>query len=314
MKVSPAFELPPEQQALLGKARRLEWVTIAYLISVIIVMSFVLGSSQAMKTAWLEDILSLVPPIVFLISSRIAGWKPDRRFPYGYHRVVSIAFLCAALALFSMGGWLLIDAVIKLVKAEHATIGGISVFGNVIWLGWLMLPTLLWSAIPAMLLGHAKLPLADKLHDKTLYADASMNKADWMTALAACVGVLGVGWGYWWTDPAAAAVISLSVLRDGWRNLREVISNLMDEVPKIVDGSKVDPLPDRICDYLKQQDWIDDAQVRMREHGHVYFGEAFIVVSSEEGLVARLQAATEEGKALDWRIQDLVLVPISRKD
>jgi cation diffusion facilitator family transporter len=310
MKVSPPFEFPPEQEEVLRKARRLEWITIAYLISVVTVMYLVLGSSQAMKTAWLEDLLSLIPPTVFLIASRIAIWAPNKRFPYGYHRAVSIAFLCAAITLCTMGAWLLIDAVAKLVLVEHPTIGGAFIFGRVIWLGWLMLPALVWSAVPAVFLGRSKLPLAQHLHDKVLFTDANMNKADWMTASAAFVGVLGVGLGFWWTDAVAAALISLNVLHDGFKNLREVVTNLMDEVPKVVDSSAVDPLPDRLREYLKQLPWIEDAQVRMREQGHVYFGEAFVVLAEEENLTDRLYHATQECAALDWRVHDFVIVPV----
>jgi divalent metal cation (Fe/Co/Zn/Cd) transporter len=224
--------------------------------------------------------------------------------------VVSIAFLCASLALVTMGTWLLIDAIIKLVKQEHPTIGGVLIFGHVVWLGWLMLPALLYSAVPAVFLGRSKLPLASRLHDKVLFADADMNKADWMTAMAAFVGVLGVGLGYWWTDAVAAAVISLSVLHDGYRNLREVISNLMDEVPKVVDGSKIDPLPERVRAHLSQKPWVRDVQVRMREEGHVYFGEAFVVTAGDEHLTERLRCATEECCQLDWRVHDFVIVPV----
>jgi hypothetical protein len=98
------------------------------------------------------------------------------------------------------------------------------------------------------------------------------------------------------------------VLHDGYKNLREVVTNLMDEVPKLVDSSEVDPLPDRVQEYLKQMPWIEDAQVRMREQGHVYFGEAFVVASEEENLAERLYHATQECAALDWRIHDFVIV------
>ena len=63
-----------------------------------------------------------------------------------------------------------------------------------------------------MFLGRAKMKLAQKLHDKVLYADADMNKADWMTAVAAMVGVAGIGIGLWWADSVAALVISASIL------------------------------------------------------------------------------------------------------
>ena len=66
----------------------------------------VLGSSQAMKTAWIEDLLSLIPPIAFLLAVRFNTRGPTRRFPYGFHRTVSIAYLCSALALFLMGTYL----------------------------------------------------------------------------------------------------------------------------------------------------------------------------------------------------------------
>jgi cation diffusion facilitator family transporter len=310
MKASPAFEFPPEQDRAFRKARRLEWLTIAYLLSVVVLMYFVLGSSQAMKSAWLEDILSLIPPVVFLVASKIAIRAPNQRFPYGYHRAVSIAFLVASAALLTMGGWLLIDAAIKLIKVEHPTIGGVQLFGHTIWLGWLMLPTLVWSGVPAVLLGRAKLPLASTIHDKVLHADATMNKADWLTASAAFVGVLGIGLGYWWADAVAAAVISLGIIHDGYTNLREVVTNLMDEVPKTVERTELDPLPGRVEGRLKQFPWILDAQVRMREEGHVYFGEAFVVVTETEDLPERLYEATEACTGLDWRVHDMVLAVI----
>lgn len=309
MKTSPQFEFPPEQAEAMQKARRLEWLSIAYLVSVGITMYFVLGSSQAMKTAWIDDLLSLISPVVFLLAARIATRAPNKRFPYGYHRCVSIAFLCAALALFGMGSWLLFDATSKLVLAEHPTIGGITLFGETFWLGWLMIPALLWSGIPAVFLGRAKLPLARTLHDKVLFADADMNKADWLTALAALIGVLGIGLGFWWTDAVAAMLISFDILYDGFRNLKQVIFDLMDEVPRTVERSDIDPLPEKVESYLRGLPWIEDVQVRMREEGHVYFGEAFIVTRHDVP-AEQLYEATRQCANLHWRVHDLVLVPV----
>ncbi|HBL45038.1 cation diffusion facilitator family transporter [Gimesia sp.] len=314
MKASPAFEFPPEQDEALHRARRLEWITIIYLISVSVVMYLVLGSSQAMKTAWIDDLLSLIAPIVFLTATRIAIWEPNERFPYGYHRIVSIAFLCAALALSVMGGWLLTNALIHLFKAEHPTIGGIHLFGHTFWLGWLMIPALVYSAVPAMFLGRAKLPLARKMHDKVLFADANMNKADWLTALAALIGVVGIGLGYWWADAVASALISLDILHDGIRHLREVVCDLMQEAPRTVERSKLDPLPDRVAAYLRSLPWVEDVQVRMREEGHVYFGEAFIVPREASVTPEQLYQATRGCTNLNWRVHDFVLVPVPSLD
>lgn len=317
MRAASAFEFPPEQRRALHAARRLEWITIAYLASVTILMALVMGASQAMRTAWLEDVLSLVPPIVFLVSDRFRERPPDARFPYGYHRVTSIAFLCASVALTALGLVLLGSGLGHLLRAEHPTIGAVTLFGRTVWLGWLMLPVLLWSAVPAFLLGRAKLPLAESMHDKVLHTDATTNKADWMTAGAAMIGVLGIGVGWWWMDAAAAILISLSITRDGLGNLREVVANLMDQAPKSTDHSRFDPLPARVRERVERLPWVAQAQVRMHEKGHVYFGEVFVVPAEHDDLVERLADARRACEAMSWRVHEILLVPVehlSRSD
>ena len=314
MRRRQGWELPTDKAAVMRKAVRLEWITVAYLVSAVFFIYLTLGSSQAMKTAWFEDILSLIPSIVFLIASRIRHRPPTKEHPYGFHSVVTVAFLCAALALFFMGLFLLYDAIKALLSFEHPTIGTIVVFGRQVWLGWLMIPALLWSAIPAMILGRMKIPLARRLHDKVLYADAKMNKADWLTASAAIVGVLGIGVGWWWADGLAAGLISMDILHDGWKSLRAVVSDLLDSRPTSVDDSAADPAPARIRNYLLEQSWVSDAEVRMREEGHVFFGEVFVVPSDQRNLTTHIDDAVRELMRQDWRLRDLVVMPVKSSD
>lgn len=246
MRTSMAFELPPDRAKANNRAIRLEWISVGYLITAIFFIYITLGSSQAMKAAWFEDILSLVPPIAFLVASRTRHRPPNDRYPLGYPRSVSIAFLVAGVALFSMGLFILYDSLSMLLAFEHAPIGVVQPWGEPIWLGWFMIPALIYSAVPAMILGRLKLPLAHFLHDKVLFADAQMNKADWLTAVAAMVGVLGIGFGLWWLDALAAIIISLDITRDGATNLRAAIADLMDARPTLVDGSALDPLSERL--------------------------------------------------------------------
>lgn len=310
MTVSERFELPPEKEKILAKAIRLEWLTIAYLLSAVFFIYLTLGSSQAMKTAWFEDMLSLIPPIAFLVATHFRHRHPNRRFPYGFHRAVSIAFLCASVALTAMGLFLFYDSIMKLLAFEHPSIGVVQTFGEPIWLGWLMLPALLWSAIPAVLIGRAKIPLARALHDKVLYADSQMNKADWMTAGAAMLGVIGIGMGLWWADAVAACIISLDITHDGIKNLKAVVGDLMDSVPTLVDHSQIDPLPARLETELRKLPWIEGAKVRMREEGHVYFGEVFAVFTDHRDLTDRIGKTIQAAKDLDWRVHDLVVSPV----
>jgi cation diffusion facilitator family transporter len=310
VRTTSPFELPEEQRRALRRAKRLEWLTLAYLASVVVVMYLVLGSSQAMKTAWIEDLLSLIPPVAFLVSARVTRRHPDRRYPFGYQRATTIAYLCGALALLAMGAILLGDAILKLAMRERPSIGAIDWFGEPLWLGWLMIPALLWSGIPVVFIGRAKLRLAPVLHDKVLNADATMNKADWLTATAALAGVLGIGFGLWWADAAAAAVISFEIGRDGVQHVRAAVGDLMDRTPTTVDHRGEDSLPDRLQEFLLRQPWVAAAEVRVREEGHMLFADALVVPRTERDLVDRIARMTEDALELDWRLHDLVVMPV----
>jgi len=278
--------------------------------SAVVLLALVLGSSQAMKTAWIEDLLGLIPPLAFLVALHFNTRGPTKRFPYGFHRIVSIGHLCSALALFVMGAYLLVESVVKLLSAEYPTINSIELFGQTIWLGWLMLPALAYSAVPAFFLGRAKIPLAEELHNKVLYADAKMNKANWLTAGAAMVGVVGIGFGLWWADAAAAAIISLDITKDGVSNLRRAVVDLMDQAPTTVDGDEEDPLRDKLDSMLRNLDWVEEVDLRLREEGQVYFGEALVVPSDDTDITEKIEDALRRAYDLDWRIHDLALVPI----
>ena len=257
--------LPAPLEDDLRDARRLSWSTIGWMASVIVVMGATMGSSQAMRTAWLEDVLSLVPASVFLVALRYEGRDRSASFPYGFLRVNSAAFLVSAVALAGMGAFLLFGSVSTLVKQEHVTIMPTRIGGTTIWSGWLMLGALLYSAIVPVLLARRKLPLAERLQDKVLHTDAMMQKADWMTGLAGAAGVLGVGLGLWWADATAAGIISFSILRDGIRALRTASAELIDGAPRRLESSAIDDDARRLQARLEQL--YPGADVAIRETG-----------------------------------------------
>jgi cation diffusion facilitator family transporter len=304
--------LPQEQQDALRRAIKFEWITLAFLAVSTVLVFLVLGNSQAMKAAWIEDLLSFLPPIAFLLAVKLIRRPPTEKHPYGYHRSVGIAHLVAAVALVAMGSFLIVDSSAGLLSAEHPTIGGIELFGQTLWLGWLMITAMVLTAAPPVYLGRVKIKLAEKLHDKVLYADADMNKADWMTAGAAAVGVLGIGVGLWWADYAAALLISVSILRDGIKNLRGAVGALIDTRAHTVDDSAPDPLNRRIDTYLKGLPWVRDAASRVRDEGHVFHIESFVVPASGTlPSLAALEQARKECAGLDWKVQDIVIIPVA---
>src|SRR5947209_1254491 len=116
------IHLPDEQRKLMDRAWTLLAWSLGFMLSIIIVLAFVMGSSQAMKALWIEDTLSLVPIIAAMLGIYFRKWQPDENFNYGYRRSVQVGFLAGAVALFGFGAYLLIDSVYKLIIAEHPSI------------------------------------------------------------------------------------------------------------------------------------------------------------------------------------------------
>ncbi len=303
-------ELPEEQSQALRKAVKFEWITIGYLTVSTIIVFLVLGNSQAMKAAWIEDLLSFLPPISFLVAAHVIKRPPSTKHPYGYHRAVGIAHLVAAVALCVVGAYLVADSGLGLLKAEHPTIGGITLFGQTFWLGWLMMAAMALTAGPPVYLGLVKMKLARSLHDKVLYADADMNKADWMTAAAAGVGIAGIGMGLWWADAVAALIISVSILRDGVRNIRGAVGGLADARAMTYDDAHPHPLTGDIDDYLSSLHWVSEARSRTRDEGHVFHIESFVVPKSQDATIKQLEDARNACIEMDWKVQDMVIIPV----
>lgn len=314
MRPADPFDLPPEKQRDLAKARRLESWTLVYIASSVILIGLTMSTSQAMRTSFFENALSAIPAAAFLFCARVARRKPDDDFPYGYHGVVSVGYLAASLAIFAMGGFLLYEALAKLISLERTTIGGTTLFGYTVWGGWPMLVAVTYSTIPTIFLGRAKMQLAPKIHDKILYADAQMMKADWMTEVATGCGVLGVGFGLWWLDPLAAGLVSADIIKDGAANAYVAVRDLMEHRPMKTDRSGPEPLPDELHKFINGLDWVADASVRLREVGHVFFGEVFVTPRGlPDDLPGKIRRAAADAKKINWRLHDVTITVYDRE-
>jgi divalent metal cation (Fe/Co/Zn/Cd) transporter len=306
-------DLPAEQQEAVTKAIRWEWVTVAYTCVTIALIALVVGNSQAMKTAWIEDMLSLIPQVSFLVALLFIRRRPTKKFPFGLHRTMGVGHLVAGVALLAIGGNLAVESVIGLITQEHPTIGTVRVFDTTIWLGWFMVATMAVVVIGPFIYGPAKVKLAPKLHNKVLFTDADMAKADWQTTVASIVGVLGIGIGWWWLDGAAALFISLGIVWDGIRNTRSAVLDLIDQRARTYDDKGIHPLIPGIIAEMHRQPWVLDVGVRMRDQGQVFHVEVFVVPRHHRLPSLRtLGDATQHLAAMDWKMQDVVLIPVAR--
>jgi divalent metal cation (Fe/Co/Zn/Cd) transporter len=296
--------VPAELRDPMKRAVRLEWWNIGFTISIVTVMGLVLGNSQTMKTAWVEDTLGLIPPIVFLVAIHFEKKGATRDFPFGFDRVHSLAFLLAAVALAAVGALLLWDSANTLIAREHATVASIHLLGRDIWLGWLMLGAQVYSIIPPLIIGLKEMPLAREMQDEVLFTDAKMNKANWQTGAAGLAGIIGLGLGWWWADSLAAAFISIGIIVDGWRALRIAAAELVDGVPRELGGTGPDPEAEQLVEKLQKQ--YPGGDIRLRETGRYIHAE---VRGVDPDVRQDLRALWPGEPERNWRLAQLAFVP-----
>ena len=155
-----------------------------------------------------------------------------------------------------------------------------------------MMAVMAATAVPPVLLGRAKEKLSEQLHGKVLYADADMNKADWMTAAGSIVGVAGIGIGVWWADAAAALFIAGGCVDGIQKHAR--LHHRPDGHPGQDLRRRATLLIGRIEDYLQQLEWVEESGARVRDQGHVLHAEAFVVPRG--GHLPPVQALEGQGR------------------
>ena len=312
MMLTEPVRYPREFLEAERRAKRIAGWSIVYVLSTVVLMGLTMGGSQAMKTVWFDDILGLIPPISFLVGAVVARRPATDEHPYGFLRAPMVGHQASALALVAFGVMLAVEAVVALVEHTPPSIGGKEMFGTVIWSGWLMLAALAYSIVPMAIFGRVKEKAALPIHDRALLADATMARADWMSGGAAVAGVLGVGLGFWWADAVAALIVSLDILHDGAQQIRGAVSRLIGSRPRTLQKERDDVLIEDVRRHLLELDWVAQAHVRLREEGHVVFGEATVVPRGDVDLPSKLAEARHAIRQRTWRMHDLTITLAAR--
>ncbi len=131
-----------------------------------------------------------------------------------------------------------------------------------------------------------------------------MNKANWQTGAAGFVGVALLGFGLWWADAVAAAIISVSIVWDGWRALNVAIAELNDGVPHELEGGQRANDAKQIEKALKAR--FPGSKVLLRETGRYIRAE---VVGAEPPKGFDPDDLAIEGLDARWRLDSVAFRP-----
>ena len=207
--------------------RRVEWVRKARIAVIACACSVAWAALAGIASLTAGAVTGSLALLAFGLSSVIDGsasavlvWRfrhelaPAGRSSLDLHRVERIATRAVALAMMASGTYVLVQAGRSLsgqVHPEQSAMGIVLLIGSL-----LLLPPV----------GVVKLRLGKRLRSRALEGDGILSVVGATLAATALIGLaVNEGLGWWWTDSAAASLIALFLLREGWRTIKAPIQH-----------------------------------------------------------------------------------------
>lgn len=195
---------------------------LAFALTMLMLVAEAVGGLWSGSLALLADAGHMLVDALALLLAVLGMWfarRPaDARRSYGYARLEVLAGFVNALTQFVLVGWIVFEAVQRLL-APHPILSGVMLTVAVIGL-------LVNLLVLRMLHDHAA--------DDVNMAGASLHVlGDLLGSLGAVLAALAVRWLDWlWADPVLSLLVSILILRSAWKLLRRSAHILLEGVPE----------------------------------------------------------------------------------
>ena len=105
--------------------------------------------------------------------------------------------------------------------------------------------------------------------------------------------------------------------RPAWASLGDrLVARLREQIAadaeaRTFDDSAPHPLTRRIEEQAEEESWVGEASARVRDEGHVFHAEVFVVPATGiEPSLDRIAALRDRIEELDWKVHDVVIAPV----
>ncbi|WP_416149218.1 cation diffusion facilitator family transporter [Salipaludibacillus sp. HK11] len=258
-----------EQDVRYKKVKFGAWVGIIGNVVLAIVKGFigVVADSRALVADAVHSASDVVGSVAVLIGIRAAQLPPDRDHPYGHGKAETVTAIIVAVLLVFVG-------------FEIAISAGRSFFEPIAVPGIIAIYAVVFSIIIKESMFRYKIFLGKKYRSDALITDAWHHRSDVFSSLAALIGIgaaifggyLNIGW-LVYMDPVAGIMVSLLIIKMGWKLGSEAIHNTLDHVLHEEDTQK---MVDQVQDV---EGVLEVDELLAREHGHYVIVDIKIAVS-----------------------------------
>ncbi|MDD5167647.1 MAG: cation diffusion facilitator family transporter [Syntrophales bacterium] len=256
---------------------RKEGVAILSVISntFLVVMKFsvgiIIGSVSIMSEA-IHSGVDLLAAVIALFSVRTSSIPPDRRHPFGHGKIENISGTVEALLIFIAAGWIIFEAVEKLLQPRA-----------VMDVGWGVVVMFI-SSVVNTIVSQMLFKVGKETDSVALQADAWHLRTDVFTSAGVMVSLFVIwvaarifpGHNMLWLDPVAAIAVALLIIKAAYDLTVQSARDLMDvQLPK----AELEWIRRRIQEYRPVIHGFH--QLRTRKAGHFRFVEFHLKMDPE---------------------------------
>ena len=208
----------------MNRKTRAAMVSVCSNISLIImkVMAGIASGSVSIISEAIHSAMDLVAALIALFAVKKSDLPPDERHPYGHDKIENVSGVIESLLILLAAGWIIFEAVDKLL--HPAAIESI---------GWgvlvMVISAVVNSGVSAYLYKVAK-----EEESVALAADALHLKADVLTSAGVAIGLGGIwlaslfGHSLAILDPLVAIAVAIFIVREAIGMLNEAFHPLLD--------------------------------------------------------------------------------------
>lgn len=202
------------------------WLSVISNSSLVLLKLFVgmlIGSVSVISEA-IHSGVDLLAAIIALIAVRTAGKPADKEHSFGHGKVENISGTIEALLIFLAAGWIIWEAVKKLLHPEP--------LGHVGWGVAIMLT----SALANLIVSHMLFKVGKETDSIALQADAWHLRTDVYTSAGVMLGLalltigrkLFPGADLQWIDPVSAIAVAVLIVKAAWHLTMQSARDLLD--------------------------------------------------------------------------------------
>ncbi len=255
------------------------------LLAVAKLIGGIFGNSAVLIADAVNSVGDIATNIVVYISAKFSKKDKDKDHPYGHERFDSMVSIFLGLALLITAYLLGKNSVIRLydVVINNETLA------RPMWYTWVIA---LITIVVKELLFRKTTKDAKKAKSQSLMAQAWDHRADTITSFGAVVGIVSVIFGIYFIDPLISIIISLFILRLGFKIIKAGISQVVDES---ADEEQVKRIKELV---MSNENVISIDEIKTRMFGLSFYVDLEISLDGNLSL--------EEAHAISEDIHDLI--------